>query len=224
MKQGFAVLLIVLVAPALFASGAGSMSSPPPSGQSRSPHDQAADYYNGGERRLEKLTKMHEEMKAQTDPQKAAALQQKITKGLEAAQGDFERAIKNDPNLFQAYSELGFTLRKLGEYPRSLDAYNKALEIQPGFSPAVEYRAEAYLGLNQLDEVKKAYTELFAGDRPRADILMVSMKSWINDRRTNANGLDTQKLDEFSKWVDQRQTIAGQTSSLTTSSPNFRSW
>ncbi|MGZ5475915.1 MAG: tetratricopeptide repeat protein [Thermoanaerobaculia bacterium] len=224
MKHGLAVLLIVVFAPALFASGGGSMSSPPPSVQSRSPHDQAVDDYNGGERRLEKLTKMHEEMRAQTDPQRAAALQKKITRGLEAAQGDFERAIKNDPNLFQAYSELGFTLRKLGKYNESLDAYNKALEIQPGFSPAVEYRAEAYLGLNQLDEVKKAYTELFAGDRPRADILMVSMKSWINDRRTNANGLDTQNLDEFSKWVDQRQTIAGQTSSLTTSSPNFRSW
>lgn len=224
MKHGLAVLLIVVFGPALFASSGGSMSSPPPSGQSRSPHDQAVDYYNGGERRLEKLTKMHEEMKAQTDPQRAAALQQKITRGLEAAQGDFERAVKNDANLFQAYSELGFTLRKLGKYTESLDAYNKALEIQPGFSPAVEYRAEAYLGLNQLDEVKKAYTELFAGDRPRADILMVSMTSWIIDRRTNANGLDTQKLDEFSKWVDQRQTIAGQTSSLTTSSPNFRSW
>ena len=220
MKHGVAVLLIVVSAPALFAAGAGSV----PSGQSRSPHDQAVDFYNGGERRLEKLTKMHEEMKAQTDSQKAAAMQQKITRGLEAAQGDFERAIKNDPNLFQAYSELGFTLRKLGKYPESLDAYNKALEIQPGFSPAVEYRAEAYLGLNQLDEVKNAYTELFAGDRPRADILMVSMKSWINDRRTNANGLEPQKLDDFSKWVEQRQTIAGQTSSLTASASNFRSW
>ena len=224
MKHGLAVLLIVVFAPALFASGAGSMSTPPPSVQSRSPHDMAVDFYNGGERRLEKLTKMHEEMKAQTDPQRVASLQQKISKGLEAAQGDFERAVKNDPNLFQAYSELGFTLRKLGKYNESLDAYNKALEIEPGFSPAIEYRAEAYLGLNQLDEAKKAYTDLFAGDRPRADILMVSMKSFINDRRANANGLDAQKVDEFSKWVDQRQTIAGQTSSLTTSSPNFRSW
>jgi tetratricopeptide (TPR) repeat protein len=224
MKRLLAVLLIVVFAPALFAAGAGSMSTPPPSVQSRSPHDMAVDFYNGGERRLEKLTKMHEEMKAQTDPQRAASLQQKISKGLEAAQGDFERAVKNDPNLFQAYSELGFTLRKLGKYNESLDAYNKALEIEPGFSPAIEYRAEAYLGLNQLDEAKKAYTDLFAGDRPRADILMVSMTSWINDRRTNANGLDAQKLDEFSKWVDQRQTIAGQTSSLTNSAPNFRSW
>jgi tetratricopeptide (TPR) repeat protein len=192
--------------------------------QSRSPHDQAVEYYNGGERRLEKLTKLHDEMKAATDPQKAASLQQKITKGLEGAAKDFQRAIENDPNLYQAYSELGFTLRKLGKYDDSLSAYNKALEIQPGFSPAIEYRAEAYLGLNNVDEVKKAYTDLFAGDRPRADILMVSMKSWIADRRTNANGLDTTKLDDFAKWVAQRETIAGQTSSLTNATPNFRSW
>jgi tetratricopeptide (TPR) repeat protein len=184
----------------------------------------AVDFYNGAERRLEKLTKIHEEMKGAKDAQTAANLQQKINKGLEAAAADFQRAVKNDPNLYQAYSELGFTLRKLGKYNESLDAYNKALEIEPGFSPAIEYRAEAFLGLNQLDEVKKAYTALFGGDRPRADILMVSMKSWITERRANANGLEAQKLDEFAKWVEQRETIAGQTSSLTQATANFRSW
>jgi tetratricopeptide (TPR) repeat protein len=220
MKRLLSGLFAFALAPAIFASGAGSV----PSMNSKSPHDQAVEYYNSAEHRLEKLTKMHDEMKAATDPQKAASLQQKINKGLEAAAADFERATRNDPNLFQAYSELGFTLRKLGKYNESLDAYNKALEIQPGFSPALEYRAEAYLGLNQLEEVKQTYTALFSGDRPRADVLMVSMKTWIADRRANLNGLDAAKLDEFAKWVDQRQTIAGQTSSLTTGGSNFRSW
>ncbi|HEY3057062.1 MAG TPA: tetratricopeptide repeat protein [Thermoanaerobaculia bacterium] len=222
MKRIAATLFVVLLGPALFASGAGSVPSPAMS--SRSPHDMAVDFYNGAERRLEKLTKIHEEMKGAKDAQTAANLQQKINKGLEAAAADFQRAVKNDPNLYQAYSELGFTLRKLGKYNESLDAYNKALEIEPGFSPAIEYRAEAFLGLNQLDEVKKAYTALFGGDRPRADILMVSMKSWITERRANANGLEAQKLDEFAKWVEQRETIAGQTSSLTQATASFRSW
>lgn len=220
MKRIAAALFTVLLAPALLASGAGSV----PSMNTRSPHDMAVDFYNGAERRLEKLTKLHEEMKGEKDSQKAANLQQKINKGLEAAAADLQRAVKNDPMLYQAYSELGFTLRKLGKYSESLDAYNKALEIEPGFSPAIEYRAEAFLGLNQLDEVKKAYTMLFGGDRPRADILMVSMKSWIADRRANANGLDAEKLDEFAKWVEQRETIAGQTTSLTQATANFRSW
>jgi hypothetical protein len=72
--------------------------------------------------------------------------------------------------------------------------------------------------------VKQAYTLLFSGDRPRADVLMIAMKSWIAERRSNPNGLDAQKLDDFAKWVDQRQTIAGQTSSLTKADSNFRSW
>ena len=222
MKRLATTLFVACMAPSLLASGAGSV--PSPAMNSRSPHGMAVDYYNGGERRLEKLTKIHDEMKAAKDAQTVANLQQKINKGLEAAAGDFQRAVKNDPNLYQAYSELGFTLRKLGKYNESLDAYNKALEIEPGFSPAIEYRAEAFLGLNQLDEVKKAYTMLFSGDRPRADVLMVSMKSWIAERRANANGLDAQTLDDFVKWVEQRDTIAGQTSSLSPTTSNFRSW
>jgi tetratricopeptide (TPR) repeat protein len=221
MKRVLTTVFVVSLAPVLLGSSSGP--APSPSMNSRSPHDQAVDFYNSGEKRLEKLTKMHDEMKASTDAQKTAQMQQKITKGLENAAADFERATHNDPNLFQAYSELGFTLRKLGKYTESLDAYNKALELQPGFSPAIEYRAEAMLGLNQLDEVKKAYTTLFAGDRPKADALMVSMTSWIADRRANPAGLDAQKLDEFAKWVEQRQTIAGQTTSVASAS-TFRSW
>ena len=219
MRRMLTTLFVMSLAPTLFASGAGPVSS----ANSRSPHDQAVDFYNSGERRLEKLTKMHDEMKATTDAQKAAQLRDKISEGLENAAADFERATKNDPNLYQAYSELGFTLRKLGKYSESLDAYNKALDLQQGFSPAIEYRAEAMLGLNQLDEVKKAYATLFAGDRPKADALMVSMKSWIADRRANLAGLDAQKLDEFAKWVDQRETIAGLTPSMAAAS-TFRSW
>ena len=219
MKRVLTTLFVVSLAPTLLASGAG----PVPPANARSPHDQAVDFYNNGERRLEKLTRMHDEMRASTDAQKAAQMKDKINKGLENAAADFERATKNDPNLYQAYSELGFTLRKLGKYSESLDAYNKALDLQPGFSPAIEYRAEAMLGLNQLDEVKKAYVTLFAGDRPKADTLMVSIKSWLAERRANLAGLDAQKLDDFAKWLDQRETIAGQTTSVASAS-TFRSW
>ncbi len=216
MKRVLIMLMAVLAAPALFASRAGSMGT-------RSPHDEAVEYYNSAEHRLEKLTKLHEEMKAEADPEKAARMKEKIARGLENAAADFERATKNDPNLVQAFSELGFTLRKLGRYPESLAAYDKALDLQPGFSPAIEYRAEAMLGLNQLDEVKKAYVTLFGGDRPKADALMVSMKSWVAERRSNPAGVDARQLDDFAKWVQQRETIGGQTSSIETGS-TFRSW
>ena len=65
----------------------------------------------------------------------------------------FQAAVKKNPALFQAWGSLGYAYRKVGNYPASLEAYGKALEIEPNYTPAIEYRAEAYLALNRLDEV-----------------------------------------------------------------------
>src|SRR5437763_10502128 len=193
-RAATAIALSSLLALPVLASGPGGGmgSSPMPSMQSKSPHDQAVDYLNNAERRIDGLTKTHDEMKAAltTDPQKAAKLQAKLSKGLENAAADLERAVKNDPQLFQAYSELGFTYRKMGKFKESLEAYDKALSLSPDYTPALEYRAEAYLGLNRIDDARKAYTDLFSLERPKADALLLSMKGLLPARKTDAAGLD----------------------------------
>lgn len=222
------IAVFSLFALPLLASGPGGgmSSSPMPSMPQRSPHDQAVDYFNNAERRIDGLSKTHDEWKASlaTDPQKAAKLQAKLNKGLENAAADLERAVKNDPQLFQAYSELGFTYRKMGKYKESMEAYDKALSLSPDYTPAIEYRAEAYLGLNRLDEARAAYTDLFSADRPKADALLISMKSFVAARKADAAGLDAGQLDAFAKWVDQREIIHGQTAPLTAQTSTFRSW
>jgi tetratricopeptide (TPR) repeat protein len=228
-RAATAIALFSLLALPLLASGPGGgmSSSPMPSmQQQKSPHDQAVDYFNNAERRIDGLSKMHDEMKAAmtADPQKAAKLQAKLNKGLENAAADLERAVKNDPQLFQAYSELGFTYRKMGKFKESLEAYDKALALSPNYTPALEYRAEAYLGLNRIDDARTAYTDLFANDRPKADALLISMKSFVAARKADAAGLDAAKLDAFAKWVDQREIIHGQTAPLTAQASTFRSW
>ncbi|MBK5258466.1 MAG: hypothetical protein JJE51_02665 [Thermoanaerobaculia bacterium] len=217
---GIALLIALLAVPALFAARSGSM----PSGSKMNPRDQAIEDYNSGERRLEKLTKLHDEMKAATNPKETEKLRGKLKKGLENAVGDFERAVRNDPNMYQAHSELGFAPRKLGKYDESLAAYDKALELRGDFSPAIEYRAEAYLGLNRIEDAKQAYAILFAGDRPRADILMGAMKSYVAARQADAAGLDAAQLDAFANWVVQREAIHTQTTSLSAEASTFRSW
>ncbi len=226
-----AILLTLLAVPALIASGpgggmGGGMGSTPTPMPQRSPHDQAADFFNNAERRIDSLAKMHDEMKAAltTDPQKAAKLQGRLAKGLENAAADLERAVKNDPQLFQAYSELGFTYRKMGKFTESLEAYDTALKIQPDYTPALEYRAEAYLGLNRIEEARKAYTDLFSMDRPRADALLIAMKGFVASRHADAAGADPAQLDDFTKWVSQREIIHGQTVALTAQTSSFRSW
>jgi len=227
-RAATAIALFSLLALPLMASGPGGGmgSAPMPSMQQRSPHDQAVDYFNNAERRIDGLSKVHDEMKAAmaTDPQKAAKLQARLAKGLENAAADLERAVKNDPGLYQAWSELGFTYRKMGKFKESLEAYDRALQIQPNYTPALEYRAEAYLGLNRLEEARATYTELFSADRPRADALLIAMKSFVAARHADAAGLDPTLLDAFSKWVDQREIIHGQTAALTAQTSTFRSW
>ena len=216
-----------LIASAALASGSGggsgSMSSP--SMQPRDPHEQAVAYYNSGERQLEKATKANADLKANNDSAKADGLKSRLNKSLENAAADFNRAIKVEDKMYQAYSELGFCLRKLGRFDESLQAYDKALAIQPLWSPAIEYRAEAYLGLNRIDDAKTGYTALFDGDRVRADILFDAMKAWVAEHRANANGVDAAQLDAFAKWVDTRSAIHSQTAASTASARSeIRSW
>jgi tetratricopeptide (TPR) repeat protein len=221
-----ALSITILAVPALIASGPGGGmgSTPSPSVFQRSPHDQAVEYFNNAERRLDGLARTHDEMKATADAQKVAKLQAKIAKGLENAAADFERAVKSDPSLFQAYSELGFTLRKMGKFDESLAAYDKALHLNPDYVPALEYRAEAYLGMNRMDDAKTAYTELFAGDRPSANALLIAMKGFVASRRANPAGVDAAQFEAFAKWVEQREVIHNQTAELTSQTSTFRSW
>jgi len=221
MKHLAAVVTLTLFAASALASGPSPSQSS--AMQSRDPHEAAVAFYNSGERQLEKATKANADLKANTDPSKEDGLKSRLNKSLENAAADFNRAVKSESTLYQAYSELGFCLRKLGRYDESLQAYDKALSIEPRWAPAIEYRAEAYLGLNRVDEAKAAYTTLFGGDRARADILFDSMKQWVAEHRVNANGVDAGQIDTFAKWVDERSAIHAQTVA-SASREGIRSW
>ena len=68
--------------------------------------------------------------------------------------------IRADPKNDDAYSLLGFAHRKLGDYDRSLDFYNKALQLNPWHLGALEYLGEAYLELDQPDRAAKLLDRL----------------------------------------------------------------
>src|SRR5437868_1650054 len=74
--------------------------------------------------------------------------------------------------------------------PKSLVNYEKALKINPGFADAIEYRGEAYLGLNRIEDAKQAYLTLFAKDRAQADSLMKAMNTWVSKHQAEPAGVD----------------------------------
>lgn len=128
------------------------------------------------------------------------------------ARGLFEEATKAAPAMAEAWNGLGYTSRKVGDYDAALAAYDKALELKPGYPEATEYRAEAYLALGRIEEAKQAYLDLFASNRAIADKLLAAMQKWIESAKS---GGDAAKAADLSKWVQERSQIAAQTASLT---------
>jgi tetratricopeptide (TPR) repeat protein len=137
----------------------------------------------------------------------------------------FREAAGSDPAMQQAHGSLGYAYRKLGRYEDALHAYDRALTIDPGYVEAIEYRGEAYLGLDRLDEAKEAYLDLFRRDRAQAAALLDAMQRWVEARRTGSAGRDgtpAAAVDALSTWVDERAEIAAQTEQSTTA--QGRSW
>lgn len=147
------------------------------------------------------------ELEAENEPERAAKEYEKAARSLRAAIGF-------DPSLHQAHSDLGFALRKLGDYEGSLEEYGRALELSPGYPEAIEYRAEAYLGLGRLDEVRDAYMELLREHRPFADQLMIAMKGWVDEHRADPGEMDSAAVEDFAQWVEERERAASQTAEL----------
>lgn len=194
---------------ALPGVAAGGSSVP-----SSDPADQAAAAYSRGLASRDKAWKLAEQAESSTDAKRRAKLQAKVQKEYARAIRAFRSATKADPKMHQAFSSLGYALRKTGQYEDSLEAYNQALSLQPRYTEAIEYRAEAFLGLNRLDEAKEAYMQLFRDDRERADELMTAMQRWTEQRQVDPGGLDPSTLDEFSLWVQDRAEISSNTANL----------
>jgi len=202
-----AALLVVL-------SGSGLLAIRPKTEETaapkKSPDAAATDAMNSGLKRLAKADELETK-----NPKQAR-------KDYEAALKDFQTAVKLAPGNYRAHNNLGYSYRKLGNYARALESYEQALKLAPTFSEAIEYRAEAYLGLNRLDEAKQAYMQLFVSDRMTSHVLMKAMKAWVAKRRTDPAGVDAATLNAFDAWVQERDTLASSVLNLGHNSPDWR--
>jgi tetratricopeptide (TPR) repeat protein len=221
-RQIVVTVLVVLAtgSATCFASAGGSMGKGSMGGgqnlnsMPRSPQDEAVDAYNAGVRDVGKAKDYENDAaKAGKEDKRARALG-KAQKAYATALDEFNRAADKNPNLYQAWNYVGFCQRHLGNFEAALNAYGKALDLNPRYGEAYEYRAEAYLGLNRIEEAKASYITLFSAARPLADELMTSMHRWVEDRQHDAKGVSADDLAAFAKWVDERTAVAQQTASL----------
>jgi tetratricopeptide (TPR) repeat protein len=201
------------------ANGGGSMGGGNSMGnigssRSNTPEDAAKAAYNSGVRSIKKAQEYESDAAKASNPDKSAKALDKAHQNYSKALEQFIDAVSQQPKMYQAWNYIGFANRHLGNYDAALPAYAKALELNPGYPDAIEYRGEAYLGLNRIDEAKEAYMTLFKDSRSLADLLMTAMRRWTDERRKDAHGLTPEDVEAFSKWVEERSGIAGQTASL----------
>lgn len=64
------------------------------------------------------------------------------------------RVIQERPWHDDAYNLMGFAHRKLGDYDKALEAYDRALKLNPHHRGALEYLGEAYLELDRPELAK----------------------------------------------------------------------
>ena len=221
-KKFFLALLFIAgsaAAPVAFSAGSsgGGMSSTPPT-TSLTPAQQAAKALASGIRHRDRAWKQEARAaKATSDKKRARALAKAQTAYGKAVKAQ-SQALRLAPRNYKAANELGYALRKTGDFRKAIGAYNYALEINPDFHLAIEYRAEAFLAIGEYGHVQKAYMSLFRNDRALADQLMTAMDEWIAARGGNLGAPES----AFVSWVEERRRLHTTTQDL--SSNNTRSW
>ena len=113
-------------------------------------------------------------------------------------------------------------LRRLGDYSASLESDNRALSINPNYPEAIEYRAEAYLGLNRPQDAQTEYSRLLILSPEHAAQLLDAINAWVEDREVDSDGLDPEVVSGVASWAEERQKVAETTVSQI--SQNSNSW
>jgi tetratricopeptide (TPR) repeat protein len=114
----------------------------------------------------------------------------------------FDEAVRLDASMHEAYTYLGYANRKLGNYTKSLAAYQQALQIFPDYPHAIEYQGQALLGLNRLDEARFNYLRLYALNKGQAAKLLAAMRDWVTAHQDSS--IEGVNVSGFSEWVAQR--------------------
>jgi tetratricopeptide (TPR) repeat protein len=221
MKQSVVAGILLGASVALYQVGASASGSsvPKPSSSDasmpmRTPEEMAIAAYNSGVDHKDKGLKIEATASASSEAKERAKVADKAKKEYEKALKDFKSAAAGSPQMYQAYNGMGFAYRKTGDYAKALEMYDRALTLKPGFPDAIEYRGEAYLGLNRIDDAKQAYLEILAADRKQADTLMAAMQKWIEQKKATSGGVDPAVVSGLETWLKERAEIAKDTMAM----------
>jgi tetratricopeptide (TPR) repeat protein len=185
----------------------------PSTPQEVKPDKAATKAYANGVKTMAKARELEDEIAKATDPDKKAKAESKLEDTYGRALEQFTEVLRNKSDMYDAWNQIGYVHLRFGAYRESIDDFNHGLKLKPDVPEALEFRGEAFLGIDHLDEAKATYMDLFFHARPLADRLMVAMQSWLKNHQVAANGVRATEIDSFDKWLQEREGIAKTTAS-----------
>jgi tetratricopeptide (TPR) repeat protein len=186
--------------------------SPPQQGTEK-PDIAAAKAYKQAMKSLGKAKELEAAAETATNADKKAKALEKLDDAYNRALDQFTEALSNKGDMVEAWDNVGYVHLKLGAFREAIDDYNHALTLKPDLLDAVERRAEAFLAVDRLDDVRIAYMDLFNHAPDLAARLMVAMQKWLADRQADPRGMRAGEIDAFGKWLSEREGLAKQTAS-----------
>jgi tetratricopeptide (TPR) repeat protein len=148
------------------------------------------------------------------NPDKKAKEMDKVGDAYSRALDAFTEALSNKGDMVEAWDNVGFVHLRLGAYQESIDDYNHALALKPDLMDAIEHRAEAYLAVDRIEDVRAPYMDLYNHAPLLAAQLMTAMQKWMSDHQADAKGMRPADIAAFGKWLSERDGIAKQAASL----------
>jgi tetratricopeptide (TPR) repeat protein len=194
--------------------GAGGMPDEPPTVTEDKPDVAVRKALKAATKALDKAKTLEADAAATRDPDKKAKDMERVSDQYNIALDAFTEALSNKSDLLEAWDQVGYIHLRLGAYREAIDDYDHTLTLKPELMEAIEHRAEAYLAVDHLDEVKIAYMDLYNHTPDLAAQLMAAMQKWLAAHQADPAGSHSAEAAAFGKWVSDRDGIAKQTASL----------
>lgn len=182
MKMQWMLILILTLSSSVLAAPSKPAPRKPKEGQ----NEAAIRHHKEGLRHRDAAW-VYEEKMSGTEGEERESYARFIQDLYNRALGEFAKAAEMDSTYYQAFSSLGYVKRKTGDMDGALAAYNRALTLNPNYAEAIEYRAEAYLIMGNVEKMKKAYGVLAALNRPHAARLLTFVTQWADGEENDAD-------------------------------------
>jgi tetratricopeptide (TPR) repeat protein len=194
--------------------GVGGMPDEPPSPTEDKPDVAVKKALKAATKALDKAKALEADAAATKDPDKKAKDMERVSDQYNIALDAFTEALSHKSDLLEAWDQVGYVHLRLGAYREAIDDYNHTLALKPELMEAILHRAQAYLAIDHLDEVKIAYMDLYNHSPDLAAQLMADMQKWVATRQADSSTPHSADAEAFAKWVSDRDGIAKQTASL----------